>query len=90
MKCQYASNLRFSHDGEPGDGATNQQRKKVHWTDPVSVQVLRQDAASLRAVAQAHMAKAGTCATSNHPADLLQQAAILDTAADVLALSNWT
>ena len=64
--------------------------KRVHWTDSVSVQVLRQDAASLRAVAQAHMTKAGTSTTSNHPADLLQQAAILDTAADVLALTDWT
>lgn len=64
--------------------------KRGHWSDSVSVQVLRQDAASLRAMAQAHMTKAGTSATSNHPADLLQQAAILDTAADVLALSSWT
>ena len=35
------------------------------------------------------MNKTGT-ATSHHPADLLQQTAILDTAADVLALTNWT
>ncbi len=61
----------------------------VHWTDSASVQALRHDAARLRAVAQARMTKAGT-ATPHHPADLLQQAAILDTAADVLALTHWT
>jgi hypothetical protein len=64
-------------------------RRRIRWTDSVSVQALRMDAANLRTVAQAGMNMAGT-ATSHHPADLLQQAAILDTAADVLALTNWT
>ena len=64
--------------------------RSIHLTDSAGIQALRHEATSLRAATQAKMTLACTSAMPRDPADLLQRTAILDRAADVLALTNWT
>ncbi len=72
----------------PLPGARNGRRTR--WTVSSGIQTLRNEAARLRAAFQARMTQAATSALQDDAADLLQQAAILDRCADVLALTSKT
>lgn len=63
--------------------------RRTRWTVSSGIEALRHEAARLRAAAQAKLTLAGTLAMPRNPTDLLQQAAMLDRGADVLALTNW-
>lgn len=86
MHQALASPMATNDASLPGAGSG----RRTRWTVSAGIKALRQEAASLRATAQARMTLAGTCVALCEPGDLLQRAAILDRGADVLALTDWS
>ncbi|WP_144410061.1 hypothetical protein [Cupriavidus basilensis] len=64
--------------------------RRPRWTVSAGIQTLRHEAAKLRAAFQARMAQTDASALQDDATDLLQQAAILDRGAEVLALTSTT